>query len=809
MAIEPGIKGMASWFKSKVTGAAVEGAVRKFSIPRSAVRNFQSFKELSGNAASSLPTELFALGADMWSGFMLTPFAEQQMANWVMPYWLDRQRKPSSDSFTPHGHFWLECNMTHRDWTGIGLCGFPQEAVVDPRGLITPWPFAPSIDVWVKVGDTLVCPSELESVEQSLVDGLPIVRTAFDALGMECVLTSFVAPLETVPVVLCRAEVTNARRQAMPVSLVVSVRPYNPETICAINELAYDRATRTFTADGNPMACLGAQPSTVLLSDYKLGDVAGQLRDPGRERLPEGTSSVSEPFGLSSAAAVFDLDLSGGGSGTVCFASPLAAGTHPPLHRMLPEGESIRLVDEKLSRQRDSWSALVSEGMTISVPDARVQRAFDVNKAFLLLLFDGRSITPGVSTYHMMWFRDAAYLVPALERIGHVDKAHDILTTYPDRQTPDGYFRSHSGEWDSNGQAMYTLVHHYRITGDSSFLKEVYPSLMKGARWIEANRVMDLPPGDPRGGLLPPGISAEHFGMGDVYYWDDFWAIGGLRAVAAAARDLGFAGDAAFCERIAGEMLEALESSWSAVEKRLGRKVMPIAPDRDMDSGSIGVVSGVYPLDVIGADEEIMSNTLREIIDKHFYRDVFYHGILHCGLNAYLSLQVAQCLMKVRDPYALTIFDSLMTMATPTLTFPEAINPLTRGGAYGDGHHGWAVCEFLNFIRNVMLTEEGDKLTLLAVSKPEWFEPGSEIKVSGAPTFFGEVSYRVKSGDDSVIFELPGSFERPPSSVEINLPFDITLCEIDGAVFKTAPGARSIGVTPDAKKVVLGIDRAI
>ena len=116
---------------------------------------------------------------------------------------------------------------------------------------------------------------------------------------------------------------------------------------------------------------------------------------------------------------------------------------------------------------------------------------------------------------------------------------------------------------------------------------------------------------------------------------------------------------------------------------------------------------------------------------------------------------------------------------------------------------------FLNFIRNVMLTEEGDKLTLLSVSKPEWFEPGSEIKVSGAPTFFGEVSYRVKSGDDSVIFELPGSFERPPSSVEINLPFDITLCEIDGAVFKTAPGARSIGVTPDAKKVVLGIDRAI
>jgi hypothetical protein len=475
---------------------------------------------------------------------------------------------------------------------------------------------------------------------------------------------------------------------------------------------------------------------------------------------------------------------------------------------MLPERESVRIVEEKLSRQRDSWSALVGEGMNVSVPDAPFQRAFDVNKAFLLLLFDGRSITPGVSTYHMMWFRDAAYLVPALERIGHTDKAHDVLATYPDRQTPDGYFRSHSGEWDSNGQAMYTLVHHHRITGDTSFLKEVYPSLMKGARWIEANRVMDLPADDPRRGLLPAGISAEHFGMGDTYYWDDFWAIGGLRAVAGAARDLGFAGDAAYCERIAGDMRDALDASWSAVEVRLGRKVMPIAPDRDMDSGSIGVVSGVYPLDVIGADEEIMSNTLRELVDKHFYRDAFYHGILHCGLNAYLSLQVAQCFLKLRDPYALTIFDALMTMATPTLTFPEAINPLTRGGAYGDGHHGWAVCEFLNFTRNVLLVEEGDKLTLLAVSKPEWFAPGSEIKVNGAPTFFGEVSYRVESGDDSIVFELPGSFDRPPSAAEINVPFDITACEIDGAAFKTEPGARSIGVAPDAKKVVLGIDRS-
>jgi hypothetical protein len=354
---------------------------------------------------------------------------------------------------------------------------------------------------------------------------------------------------------------------------------------------------------------------------------------------------------------------------------------------------------------------------------------------------------------------------------------------------------------------MYTLIHHYLITGDKSFIKDVYPALMKGARWIDENRRMDLPSDDPRHGLLPPGISAEHFGMGDVYYWDDFWAVGGLKAARLAALDLGFTSDAAYLERIAREMMSALEASWDAVEKRLGRRVMPIAPGRDVDSGSIGVVSAVYPLRIMSAASDIMANTIAEIIDKHFYKNTYFHGILHCGLNAYLSLQVAQCLLQTRDPYALTIFESLMPMATSTLTFPEAINPLTGGGAYGDGHHGWAVCEFLNFLRNLMLVEEGDTLVLLPLPKSEWFEPGRTISVESAPTFFGEVSYSVESAGETVTFLLPGRFERPPASLELNLPFPVVSCEADGVAVQVADGAISVGVPAGTRKVMLVVSR--
>jgi hypothetical protein len=115
------------------------------------------------------------------------------------------------------------------------------------------------------------------------------------------------------------------------------------------------------------------------------------------------------------------------------------------------------------------------------------------------------------------------------------------------------------------------------MTGDAEFLKDIYTSLIKGARWIDGFRLKDLPVDDPRYGLLPPGLSAEHFGMNDTYYWDDLWSVGGLRAAADAARHLGFEIDARYMDSVADEMMRDLEASWEKVRARLGRALMRFA----------------------------------------------------------------------------------------------------------------------------------------------------------------------------------------------------------------------------------------
>ena len=67
--------------KSKITGAVVSKLVSRFGIPDSAVRNLRSWARLSAEGGGGFPTELLPLGANMWSGFVLTTFTRQLMAD--------------------------------------------------------------------------------------------------------------------------------------------------------------------------------------------------------------------------------------------------------------------------------------------------------------------------------------------------------------------------------------------------------------------------------------------------------------------------------------------------------------------------------------------------------------------------------------------------------------------------------------------------------------------------------------------------------------------------------------------------------
>src|SRR5438874_1641000 len=109
-----------------------------------------------------------------------------------------------------------------------------------------------------------------------------------------------------------------------------------------------------------------------------------------------------------------------------------------------------------------------------------------------------------------------------------------------DRNGPDWL-----AEYDSQGELIYAVMEHFRFTGDRAFLAEMWPAVTCSVDRIEALRSQRLTAEFQRPekracyGLLPESVSHEGYLAHPVHaYWDDFWALRGLKDAAVMANIL-------------------------------------------------------------------------------------------------------------------------------------------------------------------------------------------------------------------------------------------------------------------------------
>ena len=274
----------------------------------------------------------------------------------------------------------------------------------------------------------------------------------------------------------------------------------------------------------------------------------------------------------------------------------------------------------------------------------------------------------------------------------------------------------------------------------------------------------------PHAGLLPPGFSAEHLGLNDYYYWDDFWGVAGLRAAAELLADRD-AQAASVCLQEAENFAAVIERSLQSCEHRLGRPAMPASPYRRLDAGAIGSIAVGYPLQNCAADDRRLLDSVEYLLDNCFVKNAFFQDMIHSGLNAYLTLEVAQVLLRAGDPRYLTLIDAVAALATPTGQWPEAIHPRTGGGCMGDGHHVWASAEWVLMIRNCFVREEGARLILCAGIPERWLDQDEQIFFGPAPTEFGTVTLTLSSRSiNEVLVAWDVQWRVCPEMLEIRLP---------------------------------------
>ena len=162
-----------------------------------------------------------------------------------------------------------------------------------------------------------------------------------------------------------------------------------------------------------------------------------------------------------------------------------------------------------------------------------------------------------------------------------------------------------------------------------------------------------------------------------------------------------------------------------------------------MDAGAVGSLVADYPLQLFPPGDERFMKTVEYLLKHSSFNGGFFQNMIHSGVNAYLTLHVAQVLLRAGDLRALDLVDTVAGLASPTGQWPEAIHPKSGGGCMGDGQHIWAAADWALMIRNLFVREEGDKLILGSGLFPRWLKQSEPFSFGPTLTPFGPVSVKL------------------------------------------------------------------
>lgn len=719
---------------------------------------FQKFAQPSEVAG---PIELIRDSAVFHARGLINCRAIPQNQDWVWPWWINQQFNPENPTFIPRAFSLTYVNLTHRNWTAVGQPDCPYYPLTDPAGLVTPHLDSWSIDFFlVDKTNHLYAPSRLKHPPKQRIqaDDSLCVETSHDFFGD--VMTAHTRMVIENGRPFCQVKIHAEGMTAR--CLIVSVRPYNPEGISFVHEIEYDPNEPQWTVNGKDFVRFSPRAGRHYLSEYRHGDVLNLILE---GRAAEARS-IECDVGLATAAAVFSLE-----------EEPGDIELRIPLDTRKPDVEYTQL-----RPGRDVWHESLDNTCKLTLPNEKKQFLYDTALRSVLLHTNPEEVYPGPFTYKKFWFRDATFILYSLLCANHFDRVRTILDTYPHKQKLNGYFQSQQGEWDSNGQAIWIMDQFLQFADEKPNEKWVH-AIEKAANWI-LRKCTDPNSGGSAAGLLPAGFSAEHFGPNDYYYWDDYWAVAGLRSAARIETLCGAGQKAKKYIRAADKLETCIEKSIEKVQETLNVKSIPVSCNRRMDSAAIGSLACRYPAQIYEAGDKRLMATADYLYHHHCFKNGFLLNVSHSGINAYLTLHLAQVFMQAGDARFVVLEDEITRLASPTGQWPEAIHPQTEAGCMGDGQHIWAAAEWITFMRNSLLFEDfrRDELVLGAGIHPDWTKPGHRVSIGPAASVWGTLSVEFLFEPGRVKIRCLPRWYQKPSAVRIAVPcFEETTIEPDTA----------------------------
>ena len=519
--------------------------------------------------------------------------------------------------------------------------------------------------------------------------------------------------------------------------------------------------------------------------------------------------------------------LNPGATRSLVFRMPVApVPLETPAARLLLELEPEQVRRDTIR----SWQDLLHPA-PMSFPEEKVQQYLLANTIFDLLAIDrvGPDTVINVNKfqYHRLYPGNGSNMCVALDYMGLHDIARDCLLQFRKVQFPDGSIRNpHHPEGQSfeiTGYALWAWDRHTQLTRDRAFLEAVYPGVQAAVAWLKK-----MAADDPCG-LLPPATVADDAMLANVRQTGmSLWALIALRSAGRMAGAIGNRQDREEFEDEYARYRQAFERHL-ATQLRESDGVIPPALERSLAGNRWDDLLLLYPEPLFDPFDPRVTATIHEarqryaegILEFGWQRavartaDAGWPTVTHAGIdtvkadgfifddrpllhywqtpnnaqNALVRGTPEDQEEAVRDLYALLLHTSSTHAPQEFGTAPWSTRDyMNRHNILPDGA---ASAKTIELLRNMLVREYQDDLVLFSALSPEWVRAGKVIELRRAPTAFGPISVRCRTGgrDNSLVLDIAVTteFVRPPRRLLLRAPWFLELesVECDGSGMAT------------------------
>lgn len=673
-------------------------------------------------------------------------------------------------------------------WTIVGVSSDPREALFNEDGVFEVDKQSFSVEPLVKVmGRDGLLTWANGKCEQSLERGyipIPSVRRSYDDFALTVTLLANGEAGRSA--LLARYSLRNTSGRQRRGTLFITVRPFqvNPTYqwlnfeggVARIDSI---ELRRNRAVVGDKSITLSGEPSWAGTSTIDRGDID--------ERISAGdipsTLRVFDGGGLASGAFGYDFDLRPGDSTIVIAAVPFTREADR-WERVAPTPAEF---EQALSQGRSSWSKALDRVQLTLPPEAHVYAdILRSNLAYILINKDGPGFQPGSRSYERSWIRDGSMTSAALLKLGLTDEVKKFVEWYSSYQYENGMVPcvvDHRGadpvpENDSHGELIFSCMEYFRFTRDTTFLRARWRTIVSAAEYIQQLRGQRMTPEYLSGneekracyGLVPESISHEGYSAKPMHsYWDDFFALKGLKDAAAAARVLGEVGAARRYDSLSTSFRSDINNSISLAMKNKRIEYIPGCVELgDFDATSTSIA--LFPC---GEQSRLPQIALGRTFNKYYewFQKRAGGNLPWEAFTPYEVRNVGTFVYLGEKARAHALLDWFLKYQRPPgwNQWAEVVWHGERQAKFiGDMPHTWVGSDFINAFRAMFVYEGDDEPSVVigAGLKDEWVVHG--LSVEGLPTHFGTISYSTSSpAASTVAVNVEGSVDAAKSPVLI------------------------------------------